>query len=221
MHVSKKMLRLSFALIAFGMKHWLENALGYPNKPVNEDAIVVLLDPDQLIMRPFRDNDFSNTQWKFLKNKEPRIRIEHGAPMGQLYGFALQWKDKVTMDHISPNEPSYVDQMSRDEAHAGYCVGPPYIATAKDMYRICTKWSEFAPRVHDQYVYCCLLLHSTMKLHSQTHNCFLMLFKISASARRNVCLLSCCGALEASSPNGNFVYDFRLRGWKGRRLGVH
>jgi len=142
-----------FTLSAFGTKHWLENALGHPNNPVNEDAIVILLDPDQLIMRPFRDNDFSNTLWKFLKKgQEPRISIEHGAPMGQLYGFGLQWKDKVTMDHISPDEPSYVDQMSRQEAKAGYCVGPPYIATAIDMYKICSKWSEFAPRVHDQYV---------------------------------------------------------------------
>jgi hypothetical protein len=30
-------------------------------------------------------------------------------------------------------------------------VGPPYIATARDMYTIVVKWCEFGPRVHDMY----------------------------------------------------------------------
>jgi len=32
-------------------------------------------------------------------------------------------------------------------------VGPPYIATARDMHRIVVKWCEFGPRVHDMYPY--------------------------------------------------------------------
>jgi hypothetical protein len=30
-------------------------------------------------------------------------------------------------------------------------VGPPYIATARDMYTIAVKWCEFGPRVYDTY----------------------------------------------------------------------
>jgi hypothetical protein len=106
----------------FGTKHWLENAMGYPGNPVDEDSIVVLMDPDQLIIRPFENNDFSNERWIHLKKgEEPRTRIEHGAPMAQLYGFGLQWKTKVDMAHISPNEPSPVDDLTQQEAQ-GYAV---------------------------------------------------------------------------------------------------
>lgn len=134
----------------FGMKHWLENALGHPKNPVNEDAIIILLDPDQLIMRPFTNNDFTNTEWKFLdKNEIPRTRIEHGKPMGQLYGFGLQWTTKINMTAIAPNSP--VDKLSSKDAQKGYIVGPPYVATARDMYTIVGTWCAFAHRVHDQY----------------------------------------------------------------------
>ena len=114
----------------FGMRHWLQNALGFPDNPDNEDAIVVLMDPDQIFLRPFTNNNFTNTQWKFIKKGQaPRTRIEHGKPMGQLYGFGMQWKSKVNMTLVSPNEPSPVDEMTHSEAQAGYIVGPPYIAT--------------------------------------------------------------------------------------------
>jgi hypothetical protein len=107
----------------FGTKHWLENAMGYPDNPVDEDSIVVLMDPDQLIMRPFENNDFSNEKWVHLKKGEqPRTRIEHGQPMAQLYGFGLQWKTKVNMTHISPNEHSPVDDLTNQEAMSGYVV---------------------------------------------------------------------------------------------------
>lgn len=163
----------------FGMKHWLENALGFPNSPVNEDAIVILVDPDQLIMRPFRNNDFSNTKWKFLKKGEkPRTRIEHGKPMGQLYGFGLQWKQRVNMTAIVAN--SRVDKLSTEEAQAGYIVGPPYVATARDMYTIVKQWCEFAHPVHKQYpfllaemfAYCLAAAHK--KLPHQTAVSFMI-----------------------------------------------
>jgi peptidyl serine alpha-galactosyltransferase len=135
----------------FGMKHWLENALGYPSRPINDDAIIILVDPDQLIMRPFTNNNFSNTEWKFLNPDEaPRSSIHHGQPMGQLYGFGLQWKNQVNMTQLGfPNSP--VDRLSYREAQAGYILGPPYVATAQDMYTIVNQWTIFAHGVHDQY----------------------------------------------------------------------
>ena len=136
-----------------GMKHWLEQALGFPDNPQNEDAIVILLDPDQAIMRPFKDNDFSNTEWIHLKDpNNVRTQIMHGAPMGQRYGFYLQWKEKVRMSYVAPeDQPSPVDSLSNQDANSGYVVGPPYIATARDMYSICDLWCQFAPRVHGRY----------------------------------------------------------------------
>jgi hypothetical protein len=114
----------------FGMRHWMQNALGFPDNPENEDAIVILMDPDQLILRPFTNNNFTNTEWQFIKKGDiPRSRVEHGKPMGQLYGFGLQWKQKINMTLVSPSEKSPVDQMGFSEAQAGYIVGPPYVAT--------------------------------------------------------------------------------------------
>ena len=133
-----------------GMKHWLEQALGFPDNPQNEDAIVILMDPDQAIMRPFENNDFSNTVWLHLKDPDKvYTQIMHGAPMGQRYGFFLQWKEKVRMSYVAPDQqPSPVDSLSNHDANSGYVVGPPYIATARDMYAICDLWCQFAPRVH-------------------------------------------------------------------------
>ena len=165
----------------FGTKHWMEHALGFPEKPQNEDAIVILLDPDQMITRPFRNNDFSNTRWIHLKEGvAPRTRIEHGKPMGQFYGFSLQWKHKIDMSKVVPNEKSPVDELSQDEAKAGYIVGPPYIATARDMYAIVSKWCEFAVPVHDQYphllaemfAYCLAAAH--LRLAHQTAASFMV-----------------------------------------------
>jgi peptidyl serine alpha-galactosyltransferase len=134
----------------FGMKHWLENALGHPNNPVNKDAIVILLDPDQLIMRPFTNNDFTNTDWKFLgKNEKPYTRVEHGKPMGQLYGFGTQWRTKVDMKKLAPDSP--IIKLSSEDARKSYIVGPPYVATAQDMYTIVEQWCAFALPVYEQY----------------------------------------------------------------------
>ena len=146
----------------FGVHHWLENELGFPDKASKEDqnAIVILMDPDQIIMRPFKNNDFSNTNWQFLdKGEKPRTMIDHGKPMGQQYGFGLQWKNSVDMTNYTLfglNEPSPVTAMNYHDAHKGYIVGPPYIATGNDMYKITTKWTKFAVPVHDQVSHGCL-----------------------------------------------------------------
>jgi hypothetical protein len=44
-----------------GVRHWMEHALGYPqNHELHDDSIVILLDPDQIMMRPFT-NDFTGS----------------------------------------------------------------------------------------------------------------------------------------------------------------
>jgi hypothetical protein len=41
---------------AMGVRHWMEHVLGYPKDPVDDDAILVLMDPDQLVVRNFTDD---------------------------------------------------------------------------------------------------------------------------------------------------------------------
>ncbi|MBN8531252.1 MAG: hypothetical protein J0L97_05260 [Alphaproteobacteria bacterium] len=136
----------------FGTKHWMEHVLGFPHHPQNKDAIVILMDPDQVIQRPFVNNDFSDTNWIDLEpHQVPRTYVDHGKPAGQLYGFGLDWKRQAFVERILRGKPSPLTNLTDKEASLGYVVGPPYIATASDMYNIVTTWSEFAVPVYEEY----------------------------------------------------------------------
>jgi hypothetical protein len=135
----------------FGMQHWLQNVLGYPDNHVQDDTIIILMDPDQLILRPFT-NDFSNSNeiWRLKNPGDRQLKVEHGAPFAQQYGFGLQWLNEVKMDHIGLDSP--IATMERKEAEKYYyAMGPPYIATARDMFSIVTKWCEFANKIYDDF----------------------------------------------------------------------
>jgi hypothetical protein len=134
----------------FGMQHWLTNALGYPdNHKVHDDTIIILLDPDQIILRPFT-NDFSNSTEVWRLDKGHKLKVEHGAPFAQQYEFGLQWKTRVKMDRIAPDSP-VVTMKNRMALQYYTAMGPPYIATARNMFSIVTKWCEFVPKIYDEY----------------------------------------------------------------------
>jgi len=138
----------------FGTLDFLENVFKYPSpeSAQHDDTIVLLLDPDQMLVRPFT-NDFSQSTevWRPTKSTLPvRTKVEHGAPFGQQYGFGMQWKTKINATYVAGG-PSRVVNMDMEEAKGHYPLGPPYIATARDFYQIAKKWTEFVPRVHDQY----------------------------------------------------------------------
>jgi hypothetical protein len=145
-------MKYKFANKPHGLKHWLEHALGYPNSNTHDDDIVILLDPDQMLLRPLTSNfESSVVDWKPTRDRKKAItRVEHGFPAGQLYGFGAQWKTKVNVAHVAgPNSP--IEDVTLQEARDHYPLGPPYMATAKDMYKIAEKWCEFLPKVHDNY----------------------------------------------------------------------
>lgn len=144
-------IRYKFANKPHGFRHWLENGLGYPDSTVHDDDIVILVDPDQMLLRPLV-NDFTvGVDWKQTKDDQKSIaRVQHGSPAAQLYGFGAQWLTKVNVTHVAgPNSP--IEKVSRQEARDHYPLGPPYVGTARDMYKIAVKWCEFLPRVHDNY----------------------------------------------------------------------
>mmetsp|Transcript_40926 Transcript_40926/g.96041 ORF Transcript_40926/g.96041 Transcript_40926/m.96041 type:complete len:548 (-) Transcript_40926:190-1833(-) len=142
----------------FGLKHWMEHGKGMGTDPktgkmTDEGRVVALLDPDMILLRRIT-HDFSDSATTMMSGGSAnpntrRFKVEHGYPFGQKYGFGSQWMnlngEKVTND---PNSPSL--KVSRQEASEYYPVGPPYIATSRDMYKIATKWADFVPRVHDQ-----------------------------------------------------------------------
>lgn len=97
----------SFFNKPYGLLHWLEN------NHIHEDVIVVLLDPDNFLLKPIV-NDFSDTSsnlvshpraWSEGKGEVP-TRVSHGTPFGQKYGLGSGWKKfnlhKITSDPGSP-----------------------------------------------------------------------------------------------------------------------
>lgn len=139
----------------YGVRHWMEHALGYPdNHELHDDSIIILMDPDQIMLRPFT-NDFTNSSEKW-KLKEPRykLKVEHGSPFSQQYGYGLQWMTKVNPETVFRDGklPTPVSNMTRKEGYDYFTgMGPPYIATAKDMWAIANVWSDIAPNVYDEY----------------------------------------------------------------------
>ena len=150
----------------FGVRHWFEHALGYPdNHALHDDSVVILLDPDQILLRPFtRDFSHSSEVWRLkheYKHKpieeRPQVKtqVEHGSPFSQQFGYGIQWLTKVDPDYVFQDMlPTPVANMTKKEARDYYfAMGPPYVATAKDMYAIVKTWSDIVPKVHDEYPY--------------------------------------------------------------------
>ena len=59
---------------------------------------------------------------------------------------------QVNLTHVlGPNRTdSPLYQMTKEHGDF-YAAGPPYLATARDMYKIVLAWTDFVPRVHDNY----------------------------------------------------------------------
>jgi hypothetical protein len=145
----------------FGVKHWLEKRFGYQytgkiTTPFDDD-IVVLVDPDMLLQRSFV-NDFSeyptNIWTQYFQNHEDLIyhKVTHGHPMAQDYSFGEDWLEAAgeNLTHVvGKNSP--VHNVTMQQARTLYPAGPPFVLTARDMYRVAFHWSDFLPRLFDLY----------------------------------------------------------------------
>jgi hypothetical protein len=140
----------------FGVKNWLETRFGYQYKgkitTPFDDHIVVLVDPDMLLQRPFV-NDFSeyptNMWTQHFQNHEDLIyhKVTHGHPMAQDHSFGERWLE--TTNVLGKSSP--VHDVTMQQARTLYSAGPPFVLTARDMYRVAYHWSAFLPRLLDRY----------------------------------------------------------------------
>lgn len=144
----------------YGLEHWMENGVGMGVDPTmgtmkDEDVVIILIDPDMALLKPI-GADFSNVNndiiFKSLrhKNLKHNSRVTHGSPFAATYGFGDQWRTKVNIAGIAGSDSPALE-VTDSESLSFYTVGPPYIATARDMYSISVKWAEFAPKVHKEY----------------------------------------------------------------------
>jgi hypothetical protein len=151
----------------FGTKHWMEHVLGYDNyylrtnnstkrhdEPI-DDTIIILLDPDQLILKPLT-HDYTNLNMKWMHRRNTKLpkMVQHKQTMAQRYAYGNEWITQVDLEHLLPHDvarkASPLWKLSSKTA-SRFAAGPPYLATARDMYTIVQTWVDFVPRVHEDY----------------------------------------------------------------------
>merc|ERR1712032_295327 len=132
----------------FGLLHWFQHSdnMGIIHDQVaRENDIIVVLDPDMVLIRPIT-YDMSQED---LVHQSKQRKVTHGNPYAQKYGLGSHWRTFNLTAIAGKQSPSL--SVSLHDANSNYPVGPPIIATAKDLYKIVKKWTEFVPRVYDQY----------------------------------------------------------------------
>jgi hypothetical protein len=141
----------------YGVAHWMEHVLGYSDEKQqkmstnHDDTILLLLDPDMILMRPFV-NDFSRKEMWLPRTSYPLVRrVKHGFPMASVYLYGNQWYYKTNITAIVGKSP--MTSFTTAQIDENYHAGPPYISTAKDFYNIVTTWRMLAQPVHEQYPY--------------------------------------------------------------------
>lgn len=73
----------------WGLKHWLENSA----HPIEDHAIIALLDPDMIFLRPI--TPYINSQPHIINKRIPKEeiveRVQMGSPVAQTYGLGAPW----------------------------------------------------------------------------------------------------------------------------------
>ena len=156
----------------FGLLHWMEHQMGWSianSTAIPKGTIVVVLDPDQFLMRPFVANFTGDATavWHKPELRSKQFAVEEGRPFGQFYGFGAEWirqlnknMSKVVREVLHATVPQQpMDANSRESSHLyhwtasevinGYVAGPPYIAVASDMYKIVKAWAAVVVPVYE------------------------------------------------------------------------
>ena len=139
----------------WGLSHWLE----YANPPVDNDVVVVLLDPDMIFLRPITTKIAGQPANIFAKKVNRAEIVDHvkkGHPAAQLYGLGAPWTNdhhkKFNRTYICGEGSPCLEPKEWFGSHH-YSVGPPYLVHKQDMERIARTWTKFVPRVYEHYPY--------------------------------------------------------------------
>ena len=162
-----------------GLYHWLTTAQPPPFRDWSR-GVVVLLDPDQFMLRPITAAVAAGLdggpEAKFLYDGDgvPRVigdgarnvhgfaaAVAPGRPVAQEYGIGGAWGAAGT-DRARPSWKTFdrarvcgadgaCTRTDEQEANAHYSVGPPYLIHARDATALAKAWLEAVPHVHAQY----------------------------------------------------------------------
>jgi len=141
----------------WGMKHWLE----YCKPPLPEDTYIALLDPDMILLRPLtrsisEDPAAIFDREYYAKEGPLPLMVSKGHAVAQMYGLGAPWTNdnhkKFRRGKIcGEGSPCLLTQLRFGEMH--YSVGPPYFLHKTDMHAVVDTWTEFVPRVYEDYPY--------------------------------------------------------------------
>eukprot|EP00912_Choanoflagellata_sp_UC4_P001009 UC4_evm1s622 len=124
------------------INHWLKNA----DPPVTAEYIV-LIDPDEVFMRPIivsagmQPPDITTGVGSPDAGKVTDI-VRPGTSVAQQYGLGNKWQKILDVAKITGND-SPANRVSETEANNHYSVGPPYIFHISDIKKIAPTWVEY------------------------------------------------------------------------------
>lgn len=137
----------------YGIRDFLEKVLGYPD-PSHDDDIIMIVDPDMMLLRPLTHKfDVDRISW-VVKDGKKVDSVRHGHPISQAYGFGSNWLTSLNgnISYVAGGDESTpVNKVSLQQAAHYYPAGPPYLATARDMYNIALHWTKFVVNLHDVF----------------------------------------------------------------------
>eukprot|EP00953_Heterococcus_sp_UTEX-ZZ885_P012189 6993-Heterococcus_DN1.PRE.1 len=155
----------------YGLQHFLK----YASPPIAE-SVIVLTDPDFVMMKPFTPFLDETTQY-YKGNSAPAIvppatrpAVTEGFPLGQHYGLGGAWTQYATLADIVGTNDTNALHVTPDDADKYYAVGPPYIAHTRDWQKIVKLWTEYVPAtlaanpgiLQEMYAYCIATAHLKM-----------------------------------------------------------
>ena len=147
--------RYEFYNKPYGVVHFLTES-----KLVSKDAIVAIIDPDFVFVRPLSRRIEGRSDMT-VHNPYPRKLpaqtfeyIDKGRPVAQLYGLGAPWTNdahkKFGRTRIC-GEGSPCLKITDNEGHLHYAVGPPYILHYDDILRLSRTWTKIVPKVYEKY----------------------------------------------------------------------
>lgn len=151
---SKSKKKYDFYNKPYGVEHWLENA----SPPISDGVVVILLDPDMILLRkitPYIRGQSNNLYIKrqIISDENIPIKVKKGQPAAQLYGLGAPWtmngKNFNKTNICGLNSPCLEVKRIFGEDH--YSVGPPYLLEKSDLYKLSLSWTDFVPRVYEKY----------------------------------------------------------------------
>ena len=140
-----------------GIHHWMTEGLHFPQQASQyQRTIIVLMDPDQFLLRPF-EQDMTHGRELWTSESTGYRTIQKGQPMAALYGFGGSFVDRLNVTELltvpgirERSSTSGLRTVTASLLARHYAVGPPYVVQAYDMYEIVTAWSQLVVPIYHQ-----------------------------------------------------------------------